>query len=299
MDIKVLAALDRASYSVERVLQLVRASFNEQMGDLSCKVFFQRLWRKLEAIHDPGVIKPSPNDYHPGREYLYERAPYDLQAAANEGFAHLLNVGYVYPKPTGDYLNFSRSEWYCWTERGLQWIKGAEPIPEEVTGYMKFLREHVATLDDVIEQYILEALAAFNREAYFAAAVMVGAASEKAVYLLAASLLNALKPSRRRTTLETALNRRQLFALLDCVRVTIEESSAGNLAPIPYSVSEGAASHLASLFEAIRAQRNDAVHPMNATVSASSVRLLLHSFPYALSTTEKLRTWSDANPACL
>lgn len=181
----------------------------------------------------------------------------------------------------------------------MQWIKGAEPIPEEIKGYMRFLRDHVPALDDVIGQYILEALEAFNRDAYFAAAVMVGAASEKAIYLLAASLLNALKSSRRRTTLETALNKRQLFALLDCVRKTIEDCANGNPAPIPYSVSEGTMPHLASLFEAIRTQRNDAVHPMNASVSASSVRLLLHSFPYALSTTEKLRTWLDANPAYL
>ena len=290
--------MSQKDYSVERVLQLVRASFNEQMGDFSSKVFFQRLWRKLEAVDDPGVIKPPPHQPHSG-QYLYEQAPWDLQKAAHEAFFYLLNAGYVFPKPTGDYLNFSRSEWYLWTERGLQWIKGAEPIPEEVTGYMKFLRERVPTLDDVIEQYILEALTAFNREAYFAAAVMVGAASEKAVYLLAASLLGALKPSRRRTMLETALNKRQLFALLDCVRKTIEDFSSDNPPPIPYSASEGAAVHLASLFEAIRTQRNDAVHPMNANVSASSVRLLLHSFPYALSTTEKLRTWSDANRASL
>jgi len=291
--------MDRTNYSVERVLQLVRASFNEQMGELSCKVFFQRLWSKLEAVNDPGVVKPSPLQYNPGQQYLYGQAPHDLQAVANEGFFYLLNTGYIYPKPTGDYINFSRSEWYCWTERGLQWVKGAEPIPEEAAGYMKFLRAHVSTLDEVIAQYILEALTAFNRGAYFAAAVMVGAASEKAIYLLAASLLSALRPSRRRTTLETALTKRQLFVLLDCVRKTIEDSSASNPAPIPYSVSEGASAHLASLFEAIRTQRNDAVHPMNATVSASSVRLLLHSFPYALSTTEKLRVWLDANPAAL
>ena len=83
------------------------------------------------------------------------------------------------------------------------------------------------------------------------------------------------------------------------MRKTIDDSSASNLAPIPYSVSEGSSAHLASLFEAIRTQRNDAVHPMNATVSASSVRLLLHSFSYALETTEKLRAWLDANPATL
>jgi hypothetical protein len=86
---------------------------------------------------------------------------------------------------------------------------------------------------------------------------------------------------------------------LDCVRKTIEDGSTGNPALIPYSVSEGASPHLASLFEAIRTQRNDAVHPMNATVSASSVRLLLCSFPYALGRTEKLRAWLGANPAVL
>jgi hypothetical protein len=31
-------------------------------------------------------------------------------------------------------------------------------------------------------------------------------------------------------------------------------------------------------------------------LSASSVRLLLHGFPYALSTNERLRSWFDANP---
>jgi hypothetical protein len=288
--------MDRTNYSVERVLQLVRTSFNESLGDLSQKVFFQRLWGKLDSLNDPGVVKPSPHQYQTG-QYLYDQAPHDLQAVAHEGFFYLVNSGYVYPKPNGDYINFRHSEWYCWTERGLQWVKGAEPIPEEAAGYMKFLRAHVPTLDVVIGQYISEALTAFNREAYFAAAVMVGAASEKAIYLLAASLLSALKPSRRRSTLETALTKRQLFALLDCVRKTIDDSSASNLAPIPYSVSEGASAHLASLFEAIRTQRNDAVHPMNATVSASSVRLLLHSFPYALETTEKLRAWLNANPA--
>jgi hypothetical protein len=287
------------NYTAERILQLVRISFNEQMGELSQKTFFQRLWAKLDALKDPGVLKPLPHQYHLGQAYLYDQAPHDLKSAANEGFFYLLNSGYVYPKPNGDYINFSRSEWYSWTERGLQWIKGAEPIPEEATGYMNFLRERVPELDDVIAQYIMEALKAFNREAYFAAAVMVGAASEKAVYLLAASLLNALKQSPRREKLEAALNRRQLSQLFEGVRKTIEDCSTGKSAQIPYAVSEGADTHLASLFEAIRAQRNEAVHPMNATVSLSSVRLLLHSFPYALSTTGKLRKWLDETPTCL
>ena len=292
--------MSQTNYSVERILQFVRASFSEQMGDLSYQVFLQRLWKKLEAVGDSGVIKPSPNQAHPGRAYLYEQAPFALQATANETFFHMLNAGYAYPKPTGDFFrHFSLSEWYLWTERGLQWIKGAEPLPEESVGYMKLLKEQVPVLDSVIEQYIVEALTAFNRDAYFAAAVMVGAASEKAIYLLAASLLNAMKPSHRRGTLETTMSRRQLFPLLESVRKIIDECSAGKSAPIPYSASEGASVHLASLFEAIRTQRNDAVHPMNATVSVSSVRALLCSFPYALGTTQRLRTFLDSNPASL
>jgi hypothetical protein len=194
--------MSETNYNVGRVLQLVRASFNEQMGDLSYQVFLQRLWRKLESINDPGVVKAPPHQNYSNQPYLYERAPFDLQAAAIQGFSYLLSAGYVYPKPTGEFRSFPVSEWYRWTERGLQWVEGAEPVPEEAAGYMKFLREHVPTLDDVIEQYILEALTAFNRDAYFAATVMVGAASEKAVYLLGTSLVAALKVSRRRTTLE-------------------------------------------------------------------------------------------------
>src|ERR1700683_1761544 len=121
--------MSQTNYSVERILQLVRASFNEQMGELSYQGFLQRLWRELELTNDPGVVRPPPNQGHPNRPYLYDQAPFDLQAAATEGFFYLLNTGYACPKP-GDFMNLPRSEWYRWTERGLQWIKGAEPAPE-------------------------------------------------------------------------------------------------------------------------------------------------------------------------
>ena len=292
--------MDHPTYNVERILRLVRASFSEQQpGDLSCKEFFRRLWKKLEDANDPGVIKPSPIEARRG-PYLYDQAPYELQAAAQEGFSYLLNARYVYPKPTGDYTNFARNtEYFSWTERGLQWIQGADPIPEDATAYMSFLKKLVPSLDEVVEQYVREALIAFNRDAYFAAAVMTGAASEKAIYLLATSLLSALKPSVRRTSLDMAMKKRQLSSLLDLVRKTLEDFSTGKQAPIPYSASEGAAAHLTSLFDAIRTQRNDAVHPLKATVSASSARLMLHSLPFALATTEKLREWLDNNPASL
>ena len=63
-----------------------------------------------------------------------------------------------------------------------RWIAGAEPVPENAGAYLEFLRSRVSPLDPVIEQYVLEAVTAFERQAHFASAVMLGAASEKALY---------------------------------------------------------------------------------------------------------------------
>jgi hypothetical protein len=235
-----------------------------------------------------------------GRPFDEQKVPYQITQLLAEAFYYLFRHGYIAPAAGDNYQQQPLWHKYNVTQRGLVYFTGSEPVPEEARSYLEFLRQLVPNRDPIIEQYVSEAFIAYEREAYFAAAVMVGAASEKTVYLLAASLLNALKaPSRRGSTIETAMSKRQLFALLDSVRKTIEECSAGNPPPIPYSASEGVSAHLASLFEATRIQRNDAVHPMNAAVSSSSVRMLLHSFPYALSATEKLRTWLDANPGSL
>jgi len=85
--------------------------------------------------------------------------------------------------------------------------------------------------------------------------------------------------------------------LFETVRDIIHEAAITKL--LPYANSEGSATYLMSLYEAIRVQRNDAVHPMNAFVSEDSVRLLLQSFPYALSKSEELRVWFADNPGSI
>jgi hypothetical protein len=85
--------------------------------------------------------------------------------------------------------------------------------------------------------------------------------------------------------------------LFEAVRDTIHEAAKAKL--LPYADYEGSDTHLMSLFEAIRVQRNDAVHPMNATVSEESVRILIQSFPYALAKSETLRSWLIANPGSI
>jgi hypothetical protein len=290
--------LPTTDYTLEWLLPYVR----QGMRGMSNFVYRNYADAVLYKLHDAGVtgiVKNSQFQQSTGMAFDQNQIPHQLKQLIAEAHFYVFRHGYIAPASHDSYI--TQPAWHTFnvTQRGWDYFNGSEPLPEEAASYLKFLRQVVPNLDSVIEQYITEALTSFEREAHFATAVMTGAASEKAVYLLSASLLKALKPSPRRTKLETALNKRQLFALLESVRKTIEDCSAGNPAPIPYSASEGASAHLSSLFEAIRIQRNDAVHPMNAIVSESSVRLLLRSFPYALSTTEKLRNWFDANPGQL
>lgn len=206
----------------------------------------------------------------------------------------LIRNGYAVEKPTGDFINQPSSQWYRWTERGKQWIAGADPVPEDAEGYLNFLRARVPELDSVIQQYVTEAVTAFERQAYFGAAVMLGAASEKALYALADSLLAAIKTTKSREKLQDLLDRRRLLSLFEFVRDTIDNATKAKT--LPYPVGEGSTTHLMSIYEAVRVQRNDAVHPMNASVSADSVRFLLVSFPYTLQKAEALRNWFAGHP---
>ena len=66
---------------------------------------------------------------------------------------------------------------------------------------------------------------------------------------------------------------------------------------IPFGVMGGTTRHLLSLFDFIRLQRNDAIHPMNFVVSADSVRFALNAFPSAFEKVEALRQWCTGHPS--
>jgi hypothetical protein len=181
---------------------------------------------------------------------------------------------------------------YWRTARGTAWANGATPPPEDVAGYMRYLSSLVPSIDPVIRQYIQEGLGSFARGSFFSAAVMIGAASEKEIYLLAGSLVGGLKAPAAQEKLTKQINTgRSLYALLEVIRKYIEmcASLRGEF--------DGALTHLSSLFEAIRVQRNDAVHPSTGAVEEDSVRLSYEAFPPAIKKAEALREWFDENPA--
>ena len=78
---------------------------------------------------------------------------------------------------------------------------------------------------------------------------------------------------------ECRLKYRRLKSLLDNTSEAI--GFLINEEIIPYDVHEGSIHYLSTLFDAIRIQRNDAVHPIAGEVSKEQLRLLMLAFPHA------------------
>ena len=122
--------------------------------------------------------------------------------------AFYLRNGFMIPEPPDNLPGNPSQISYFLTPRGLKWAPHTEPLPDDVKGYMNILLSLVPNLDPIIRQYIEEGLNSFDRQGYFAATVMVGAAAEKAVYLLADSVLVAFSDTMQRETLKKVMERR-------------------------------------------------------------------------------------------
>lgn len=120
---------------------------------------------------------------------------------------------------------------------------------------------------------------------------MLGAASGKEIYLLGQSLVIALKSVTAQAQLSKLLGDRSLYRLLQAI-----ENHIATCAKLR-GAFDGAHTHLMSLFESIRVQRNDAVHPNSANVDEDSVRLAYDSFPKAIEKAEEIRAWFQSNPS--
>lgn len=288
--------MTQEAYTLAWILPYVREAL-KRTSNFEFRTYANALFRKMEDAQVKGVVSFPPGQNIGGQLFQYDGIPFEIRSLVSEAFFYLFRKGYIAPDAPDARLNPPPLHMFNVTQRGRAWLQGEEPPPEDAERYMKFLRGLVPTLDPVIDQYVVEALTAFEREAFFASAVMLGAASEKELYLLADSVLSALKDVKKQAKVKGLLDRRKLMELFETVRDTVDDAATAKV--IPYSVTEGATVHLMSLFEAIRVQRNDAVHPMNAQVSEDSVRHLIQSLPYVLGKSEEIRNWLTINPGSI
>ena len=155
----------------------------------------------------------------------------------------------------------------------------------------------VPTLDTTVKEYVEEGLGSFEHDRFRAAAVMIGAASEKALYMLADAMLGAISTQQSKDKFATPLRRRDLADLFDRMKRLIEKADA--LDGRPFEIFDGGQDHLVTLIKAVQVQRNNAVHPMNERVTVETVRLSYLAFPFALQKMEQLRGWFSINPNVL
>jgi hypothetical protein len=237
-------------YTISWILPFVRESLREH-SEFTFDNYIDRLWQVLEKASVPGIVRhQAVRVPYTGTTYDSSQASYQLRYVATEAFFYLIHNGLVMPGPSTNTPGFPQAGRFYLTSRGTAWAANTEPPPEDFNGYMKLLRNLVPNLDAVIVQYVSEGLGALVRSSYFAAAVMVGAAAEKAIYLLAESMVDAFKDATKQAKLKKLLGERRLQSLFLFLEKTIKEAHANKA--IPYAVAEGTSPHLISLIEAIR-----------------------------------------------
>jgi hypothetical protein len=144
-------------------------------------------------------------DYKGAWERLRDTNP--LMLSLIESYCQLLTFGYIVPWPQGNQA--PNPNWLYITEKGRRWVASDGPAPEDSDRFIAALTTLIPSMDAVIKQYFAEAVVTYNRQAWFASAVMVGAASEKVVYILLESLLTVTGGKDRRA-IEKAIKERNL-----------------------------------------------------------------------------------------
>jgi hypothetical protein len=280
------------NYDLSWILPYVRESLKDR-GNLNFESFVDGVLGVLARANVPTIQKSAPPQ-STRRPYNLNAIHHDIQIAITEAFYYVGQNRFILQQPHDNSLSIAPGGQWLITKRGLEWAKGVDPLPEDYNGYM---RQFGPTTDTVVRQYVSEALNTFMKEAYFACAVMIGAASEKTIYLLADSMVPALNAPARKTELTNRIGRRKMENLLQYLEGIVNDGHTRKI--IPFDVMGGTVRHLVSIFDHIRLQRNDAIHPMNFVVSAGSVRAALMAFPMAFEKVDALRQWCDANPNSL
>lgn len=179
------------------------------------------------------------------------------------------------------------------TPFGQQYMTQSAPHYYDPGDYVAYIKTLVSGLDPVIEQYVNEALGCFRRQLFFASAVMIGAAAEKAVLLLLEAIGTAMTNQQNKIEVTQLLERSRMPAIYEKIQTTLTPLTESNT--IPYSIHQGTNEHLLSMFEMIRVQRNDAVHPTAANVDRIKVLLSLNTMPIALQQIYRLIDWLRNN----
>lgn len=180
------------------------------------------------------------------------------------------------------------------TAYGKHCIEEHQILPHDPDGYLRDFQRSVTSADSVIQEYLIEALQCFLRDLHRACAVMLGAASEKAILLLIESYAESIVDPNKKTKVKGQIeNAASIFRKYDI----FEKGFVNTKAKLPRQLTENSESLLRGVFDLIRNSRNDAGHPASGILISrdsnySHLRLFI---PYCQRIYQLIH-WFASNP---
>lgn len=144
------------------------------------------------------------------------------------------------------------------TEYGKKVVAEGELVPHDPDGFLQRFREIVPNADQVLVEYLTEALQCYIHGLYRASAVMLGGASERGMLLLMDSIGDSFKRKETGSRYKAALEKAPtIYRKFEVFKKRLD-SIKGKL---PSDLRDNLDTQLAGIFDLIRNTRNDAGHP--------------------------------------
>jgi hypothetical protein len=177
------------------------------------------------------------------------------------------------------YIDYSESAAENWmlhlTEAGLAAASDEEINPNDPARYLERLMVEIPNLGPIVQDYVEEALSAYNARLYRASAVMLGVASEAAVLEVAAALTSVMEEAEAKKYHET-INARKLNFGVKFDTFAQKLRSKKNL--LPKDFAGGLELTVNSVTDLLRVSRNDAGHPTGKRIGRADCFIHLQMF---------------------
>lgn len=168
------------------------------------------------------------------------------------------------------------------TDYGSEVLGATGPCPYDPDGYVRDLRASVGDLDELVVEYLGEALLALRQGCLRSVIVMVGIAAERLAVMLAERLSGCTDRSVTAAVSARGPGLRQdvlpAMTRLDQIAAVLEALNEDACVKLPPDVKEGKRDVL-KLLDNVRSGRNDSGHPTGLTVTMITAFYALAVFP--------------------
>src|SRR5689334_19528870 len=124
-------------FTLEWLLPYVREGL-QGTGNFEYRNYADAVMAKLHAAKVPGIVKRDYFQASTGRPFDEQQVPYQIAQLLSEAFFYLFRHGYIAPIGGDNYQQQPLWHKYNVTQKGVEYFRGTEPVPEEAKRYLEF-----------------------------------------------------------------------------------------------------------------------------------------------------------------